>query len=74
LKLIEIVKLIPLRDETGKVYKWQEELNLVSPMQVQRVRLEPNVDKVVLILTNTEQILIDETLKEFNEKFMIATT
>lgn len=74
MKLIEIVKLIPLRDETGKVYKWQEELNLVSPMQVQRVRLEPNVDKVVLILTNTEQILIDETLKEFNEKFMIATT
>lgn len=74
MRLIEILKLIPLRNERGEVYKWQEEANLLSPLQVTRVKHEPNLDHVVVRLQNGEEIVIEDTLKEFGRKFNEATT
>lgn len=73
MQLLKILKIIPLRNETGVIYKWQEELNFMSPMQVQRARFEPNLQKVVVHLTNGEQVIIDENLEEFNRVFSAAT-
>lgn len=74
MKLIPIKKLIPLRNETGEVYKWHEEDTLLSPLQIQRVRFEPNLNHVVVHLTNTEQVIVEDSLKEFGKKFNEATT
>lgn len=74
MKLMWLMKLIPLRDETGSVYKWQEEQNLVSPMQVLRAKHEPTVDHVVVHMKNGEQMIVESTLEELNRKFMEATT
>lgn len=73
MNLIPLLKLIPLRDETGKIYKWEEEANLFSPLQILRVRFEKNLDKVEVILVNGERVIVDETLKEVDSKFARAT-
>jgi hypothetical protein len=74
MRMISVLKLIPLRNETGAIYKWQEEANLISPLIVQRARLEPNLDHVVVHLTNGEQIVVEDTLKTFDKKFDEATS
>lgn len=74
MRMIPVLKLIPLRNETGAVYKWQEEANLLSPLIIQRARFEPNVEHVVVHLTNGEQVIIEDSLKAFDKKFCEATT
>lgn len=74
MRLISIIKLIPLRNERGEVYKWEEEPNLLSPLQLSRAKFEKNVDHVVIFLKSGEQLIVDETLKELNEKFNEATS
>lgn len=74
MQLIPIIKLIPLRNETGAIYKWEEEANLLSPLQVVRAKYEKNLEKVVVFLKSGEQLIVDETLKELDKKFCEATT
>jgi hypothetical protein len=74
MRMISIVKLIPLRNETGVIYKWEEEPNLLSPLQVLRAKYEPNLGKVVVLLKSGEQLIVDETLKELDNKFCEATS
>lgn len=71
--MIPIVKLLPIRDETGKIYKWQEQQEDLSPLQVTRVRLEPAVEKVVVRLVNGEEYVIEDNLLTFRQKFIEAT-
>jgi hypothetical protein len=71
--MISIIKLIPLRNETGQVYKWEEEPNLLSPLQIVRAKHERNLEKVVVFLKSGEQVIVDETLKELDAKFCEAT-
>jgi hypothetical protein len=72
MQLIPVRKLIPLRNEHGEIYKWQEEDILLSPLQIARVRIE--LDKVVIRLMNSEDIIIEDSVKAFGKKFNEATT
>jgi hypothetical protein len=67
------MQLLPLRNETGQVYKWTEILHLVNPQNVQRVRHDPQWDKNLLRFMNGEEFIIEDSLKEFNRKFEEAT-
>lgn len=74
MRLIELRKLLPLRNEVGEIYKWEEENVLLSPLQVQRVGYEKNLGQTVVRLVNGEQMIVEDTTKTFNRKFNEATT
>lgn len=73
MNLIQTKRLTPIRNEKAEIYKWEEKLICLVPTNIQAATYEENVDKVVLRMTNGDQIIIDGSLEEFDKKYAAAS-
>ena len=74
MNLISVMKLVPIRNEKGVVYKWDEERMFVNPTTVLRATYRDALKKVVLSMVNGEEIIIEDSLERFAEKFEEGTS
>lgn len=73
MRLIELNRLTPIRNEEGKIYKWEEKLLLICPTNILHARFEEAVDHVVVRLRSGDELIVDFTLKEFAKAYEAAT-
>jgi hypothetical protein len=73
MNLILTQRLIPIRNETGEIYKWEEKTVCLVPTNIQAADYEENVDKVVVRMTNGDKIIVGDTIKEFDRKYAAAS-
>lgn len=71
MRMLQIRKLLPLRNEKFEVYKWDEEDIALNPGLVQSVRTE--VDKTMVTLSNGNQLFVEGDVDDFCEMFEDAT-
>jgi len=73
MQLISVFRLTPIRNETGKIYKWQEDVVRLNPQNIQSATYQPNLNKVVVVLTNGNEMILAESLEELEGKVEKAT-
>ncbi len=73
MNLIKTMRLTPIRNEKAEIYKWDERALSLVPTNIQSADYQENIDKVVLKMTNGDQVIIDDSLKDFSVKYAIAT-
>jgi uncharacterized protein YlzI (FlbEa/FlbD family) len=73
MKPIELHKALPLRNESGEVYKWERSMLLVLPSNIQSATWNPDFQKSILTLTNGNTLMVEERLSELASKIDDAT-
>lgn len=71
--LLSLTRLIPVRNDKQEIYRYDEEPTLVSPRAVLRVRHEKAVDHTLVILTNGDTLLVEQTMEQIGHAFERST-